>query len=159
MATKSVLISGCSVGGIGSGLAEAFQKRGLQVFATARTASKMSHLENLPNVTLITLDVTSPSSITDALKVVEAKTGGALDYLVNNSGLGYVMPTLDLDIAQGKRLFDVNFWGALAVIQAFAPLVIAARGSIVNISSVGGHVSPPFMSTCRVMARWRDGYS
>ncbi|KAK9320927.1 hypothetical protein V1517DRAFT_340297 [Lipomyces orientalis] len=146
MAVKSVLITGCSDGGIGSALALAFQKRGLHVFATARTISKMSRLDGLPCVTLVTLDVTNYASITSAVEIVKSATGGTLDYLVNNSGVGYVMPTLDVDIEEAKRVFDVNVWGLLAVTQAFAPLVIATNGSIVNISSVGGLLYPPWLS-------------
>ena len=146
MAIKSVLITGCSTGGIGGALALAFQKRGLHVFATARTLSKMSHLEKLPNVTLLTLDVTSSSSIATAVEAVEAQTGGTLDYLVNNSGGGLIMPTLDTDIEEAKRMFDVNLWGVLAVTQAFAPLVIAAKGSIVNGSSLASCLNPPWTS-------------
>ncbi|KAK9428985.1 hypothetical protein V1505DRAFT_314633 [Lipomyces doorenjongii] len=146
MDLKSVLITGCSDGGIGSALVHAFQSRGLHVFATARTLSKMSHLAQLPNVTLITLDVTKFSSIASAVEIVTSKTGGTLDYLVNNSGVGYVMPTLDVDIELAKGLFDVNVWGVLAVTQAFAPLVIAANGSIVIVSSAGGCLYPPWLS-------------
>ncbi|KAK9482080.1 hypothetical protein V1527DRAFT_477521 [Lipomyces starkeyi] len=146
MDLKSVLITGCSDGGIGSALAHAFQSRGLHVFATARTLSKMSQLAQLSNVTLITLDVTKISSIASAVEIVKSKTGGTLDYLVNNSGVGYVTPTLDIDIDVAKGLFDVNVWGVLAVTQAFASLVIAANGSIVNISSAGGCLYPPWLS-------------
>jgi short-subunit dehydrogenase len=46
---KSVLVTGCSAGGIGYALAEQFQKRGLTVFATTRTISKMDGLKDLPN--------------------------------------------------------------------------------------------------------------
>jgi 1-acylglycerone phosphate reductase len=75
MVKNSVLITGCSQGGIGFSLAESFQKRGLHVFATARSISKMAHLADLPNVTLLTLDVTSSSSIAEAVHAVTAKPG------------------------------------------------------------------------------------
>ena len=161
MALKSVLITGCSAGGIGSALAEAFQKRNLHVFATARTPSKMSHLEKLPNVTLLTLDVTSASSIAAAVEAVRAKTGGKLDYLVNNSGRGFVMPTLDVNMEEAKRIFDVNFWAVLAVTQAFAPLLIAAQGTIVNISSLIGHLNVVWMGEPMPLptSGWLGGYA
>lgn len=146
MAIKSVLITGCSAGGIGSALAEAFQKRGLHVFVTAGSLSKISHLEKLPNVTLLTLDVTSSSSIAAAVEAVSAKTDGTLDYLVNNSGSRYVMPTLDIDIEECKRMFDANLWGVPVVTQAFARLVIAVKGTIVNNSSIAACIYSPWMS-------------
>ena len=147
MAPKSALVTGCSAGGIGFALASAFQKRGLHVFATARTLSKISALEKLPNVTLLTLDVTSPSSIAAAVAAVQAQTGGTLDYLVNNSGGGFIMPVLDTDMEETRRMFEVNLFGVLAVTQAFAPLLIAAKGTIVNNSSIGGCLYPPYMGT------------
>ena len=142
---KSVLITGCSAGGIGSSLVESFQKRGLLVFATARTASKIAHLEKLPNVVLLTLDVTSTSSIAAAVESVKSRTGGTLDYLVNNSGVAHVMPVLDTDIAVAKSIFDVNLWAVMAMTQAFAPLVIQAKGTIVNIGSINGLLTVPLM--------------
>ena len=142
---KSVLITGCSAGGIGSSLVESFQKRSLLVFATARTAAKIAHFEKLPNVVLLTLDVTSASSIAAAVESVKSKTGGTLDYLVNNSGVVHVMPVLDTDIAVAKSLFDVNLWAVIAMTQAFAPLVIRAKGTIVNIGSINGLLTVPWM--------------
>lgn len=155
MAPRTVLITGCSAGGIGSALVESFEKSGLYVFATGRSISKMSHLEQLHNVDLLSLDVTSTSSISAAVEAVTAKTGGTLDYLVNNAGIGYFLPTLDVNIDEAKKMFDINVWGALAVIKMFAPLVIAAKGTIVNISSVAGQLYPVWESelegipTCR----------
>ncbi|PQE16146.1 oxidoreductase short-chain dehydrogenase reductase family protein [Rutstroemia sp. NJR-2017a BVV2] len=143
---KTVLITGCSAGGSGSALAEVFEKRGLHVFATARTLSKMSHLKDLPNITLLELDITSSQSITTALDIVKAQTNGKLDYLVNNAGQSMVMPALDTDIEEAKKIFDVNYWGTIATIQAFAPYIIAAKGTIVNICSISGYVNAPWMS-------------
>lgn len=145
MALKSVLITGCSAGGIGSALAEAFQNRNLRVFATARDVSKMSHLKNLPNVTLLTLDPTLESSVRTALETLEAQTGGTLDYLVNNAGQTIIMPTLDFDIETAKQMYDINVWGMVRVTQMLAPCVIAAKGTIVNISSIAPSVNTPWM--------------
>ena len=156
MALQSVLITGCSAGGIGSALCTEFQKRGLHVFATARTPAKIGELAKLPNVTTLALDVTSTSSIAAAVEAVKAKTGGTLNYLVNNSGSQYVMPTLDIDIEEAKRMYDVNFWGVLAVTQAFAPPIIAAKGTIVNIASIAGHLYPPWMG--KVIPRSRPAH-
>ncbi|EOD50684.1 putative short-chain dehydrogenase reductase family protein [Neofusicoccum parvum UCRNP2] len=96
----------------------------------------MEALSKLPNVTLLPLDVCSQASIEAAVSAVSAQTGGTLDYLINNAGAVYVMPILDSDMQKAKSLFDVNLWGVIAVTQAFAPLVIASQGAIVNISSL-----------------------
>jgi 1-acylglycerone phosphate reductase len=142
---KYVLITGCSDGGIGGALALAFQARGYHVFATARNISKMSALDKLLGVTLLILDVEDSAHIAAVVDAVKEKTGGKLDILINNSGRNHFSPALDINIEEAKRIFDINFWGALAVLQAFTPLVIKARGSVVNITSVSGHVNVPFM--------------
>ncbi|CRG88688.1 Reelin [Talaromyces islandicus] len=130
----SVLITGCSDGGIGAALAHAFHSAGLEVFATARSIQKMTSLADIPGITLLKLDVTDPKSISLAVDAVTAATAdaGGLDYLVNNAGQGYVMPMLDSPVADLQAMFDINVWGALRVTQAFAPLVVRAKGVIVN---------------------------
>jgi 1-acylglycerone phosphate reductase len=144
---KSVLITGCSTGGIGAGLATAFQKKNYHVFATVRNPSKAPpHLSSAPNVTILTLDVLSPSSIAAAVASVTKETGGRLDVLVNNSGQNLVMPALDTSIEDGRKLFDLNFFAPLAVLQAFAPLLVEARGCVVNQSSAAGYLPMPFLS-------------
>ena len=109
MALQSVLITGCSEGGIGYALAKAFQSHRFQVFASARTLPKILSLGHLAGVTLLELDVTSSTSIDAAVDAVRAKTGGTLGCLVNCAGCLSVMPMLDVDVDAAKRLFDVNF--------------------------------------------------
>ena len=128
MSKKTVLITGCSEGGIGHALAVEYQKRGHTVFATARSPSKMGKLGSLPNVHAVALDVTSPSSIAEAAKEVEAK--GGLDILINNAGAIYHMPILDIDLARARQLFEVNVWGVVAVTQAFAGLLVKSKGIV-----------------------------
>ncbi|OGM42617.1 short-chain dehydrogenase [Aspergillus bombycis] len=124
MAAKSVLITGCSDDGIGSGLALTFQKQGYQVFATARNLDKMTKLSGVSNVTLRSLNV-----------------------LVNNAGRNHFMPYLDEDVEQVKALYDINVWGPLRVTKAFAPLLIKTQGSIAFITSISGYLNVPFMGT------------
>ncbi|UPX14255.1 Acylglycerone-phosphate reductase [Ascochyta rabiei] len=133
MAPKTVLITGCSTGGIGHALVLSFQRRSYTVFATARSPKKMDDMALLPNIHLLALDVTDPSSIAAAAKEVEGVTGGKLDVLVNNAGQQYIMPALDVDMDTAQALFEVNYWGPLRTMQAFSALLIAARGCVVNI--------------------------
>ncbi len=87
MVQKTVLITGCSEGGIGDALAKAFHQKGLKVFATARNLAKVEHLKQM-GLDVLALDVVDDSSINQAVESVKAATGGSLDILVNNSGGG-----------------------------------------------------------------------
>lgn len=148
MAAQTVLITGCSAGGIGEGIALALAKKGYHVFATARNPRKISEaLSTLSNVTVLTLDVTSTESVAAAARSV-AESGRGLDVLVNNAGIGSVLPILDLDLDEAQRLFDTNFWGVVRTVQAFSDLIIARRGRIVNISSVGAALNVPWICAC-----------
>ena len=144
---KTVLITGSSEGGIGAALAKAFQKRSLRVFATARNPSKMASLSSLENVVLLRLDPTSQESVQAAVEQVRKDTGGKLDYLVNNAGQTLMAPTLDFDIETAKRMYEINLWGALRVTQAFAPLVIAAKGTMVYTCSLSTACRTPWLGT------------
>jgi 1-acylglycerone phosphate reductase len=148
---KSVLITGCSAGGIGAALAEVFHEKGYHVFATVRNPSNIPvTLSSAANVTILTLDVLSSESIAATVESVKRETGGGLNVLVNNSGGGSFVPALDASIEEGKKLFDLNFWAPLAMLQAFAPLLIKAKGCIVNNSSANAYVPMAFMSKCPI---------
>ena len=72
---------------------------------------------------------------------VAKRTGGTLDVLINNAGVEFVSPLLDVDIAEAKRLYDVNVRGPLAMVQAFSPLLIEAKGIVSNHSSIDAVLS------------------
>lgn len=119
-------------------------RKGIHVFATARSLSSLTYLKDLPNVTILELDVTSDESIAAAFAVVKTKTQTStpdintsnsdintsptlrLKYLINNAGLGLVSPLLNgYGIADSERaVFETNVWGPLALIRTFAPLMI-----------------------------------
>ena len=145
MAPKSVLITGCSKSGIGSALAFELQRRGLRVIATARNTAKIDpELVKLPNVELLQLDVVSSESILAAVRTVDKMLDGRLDILFNNSGRGLVAPFADTNMDDARQLFDVNFRGMWDVTQAFLPLLLKARGLIVNHASTAGYMHLPY---------------
>jgi 1-acylglycerone phosphate reductase len=65
-------------------------------------------------------------------------TKGRLDILVNNAGIVYTMPAVDSSISHAKKLFDVNFFGAITMVHYFHRQIIAAQGLILNIGSIAG---------------------
>ncbi|KAI1756478.1 hypothetical protein F4782DRAFT_267178 [Xylaria castorea] len=173
MPQKTVLITGCSDGGIGAALAAEFQLRGLRVFATARDPSKMAGLAAL-NIETLALDVTSESSIEQAVAIVREKLnssnsndgsgtvseiGKGLDFLINNAGVNHIMPFSDTKMSDLRNVFNTNVIGSLAVTQAFIPLLMhrrvadsrdegekAAKSTVVMLGSVNEVFSPPYQT-------------
>ncbi|KAJ8122784.1 hypothetical protein ONZ43_g1102 [Nemania bipapillata] len=148
-ARKTVLITGCSDGGIGSALATTFQQRDFHVFATARDPSKMGDLKDLPHMTFLKLDVTNTIDIKEAVKAVAKHAGrnGTLDVLISNAGRNHFMPILDDDLDVVRNIFEINFLGPIALTQAFAPMLIKAKGMIAYITSTSGYLNVPYMGT------------
>lgn len=145
MAPKSVLITGCSQGGIGDALAREFHARGLTVFAAARNAAKVAHLAGLPGVETVELDVTDEASVRRAAEAVAEATGGrGLDVLVNNAGVTQILPFADTPLADMRWIVETNLIGVFAVTQAFLPLVMKARGTVANVGSVNQVFCLPF---------------
>lgn len=155
---KLVVITGCSEGGLGFALAKAFAAEGCRVLATARSPEKAASLvSHSHNIEVLPLEVTDPESIARCVDEVSRRISasgsgscGGLDVLVNNAGVGLVMPLLDTPLDQGKKLFDVNVWAMLALTQAFAPLLIKAQGAVLNISSIAGAVRMAWQGMCEV---------
>ncbi|KAL2074109.1 hypothetical protein VTL71DRAFT_7887 [Oculimacula yallundae] len=144
---KTVLITGCSDGGLGAALAVAYHKVGYRVFATARNPSKMTLLE-AQGIETLTLDVLSFESIAACVAQVTKLTDGSLNVLVNNAGAQYNMPISDLSIPEAKKIFDLNVWACISVIQAFIPLLRKSKDGalIVNHTSAGSLAGVPFQA-------------
>ena len=138
-------------GGLGDTLVQDLLSRDINVIAAGLNASQLEYLKPSTTAKLekIILDVTSPSSISAAVRDVDRITNGRLSYLINNAGFGYMMPLMDADINKVKQNFDVNVFGLLAVTQSFFPMLRAAKGTVVNQASIAGlpGVCQPFIGT------------
>lgn len=61
---------------------------------------------------------------------------------------GYTMTAIDTDVKEVEKMFGVNVFGPMRMVHIFHPLLIKARGKIVNIGSVGGIV--PYVYGCKL---------
>lgn len=137
---KTVLITGCSEGGLGDALAQRLHIAGYRVIATARDTNKLVNL--FPGIEKLGLDVTS-DNIEDCVEQVSELTGGTLDMLINNAGAGYIMPLSDADLQKTRHVFELNVFAQLAVTQAFLPLILKSKGTIINQTSIASVINSP----------------
>ncbi|KAL3430311.1 hypothetical protein BDV09DRAFT_202304 [Aspergillus tetrazonus] len=135
------LITGCS-SGIGKALAIAFAAKGVTVLATARRTESLSDLTSqYDNIEALSLELGKPGSIEKLRDAVLERTGGHLDFLVNNAGTHYASTAVDLEIDEVAKLFEVNVFAVMRLCQIFVPLLRRAyRARIVQIGSVTRNV-------------------
>ncbi len=149
---KTVVITGASTG-IGRATAEYLAAQGWQVFAGIRKEADGTALVDADDrIKPILLDVTQPEQVDAAVETVRAALDGQkLAGLVNNAGIANMGPLALQPLDQFEAHFSVNVFGLLRASQAFAPLLgmdeslEGAPGRIVNITSVGGRLSAPFL--------------
>jgi NAD(P)-dependent dehydrogenase (short-subunit alcohol dehydrogenase family) len=142
----AVLITGAS-SGIGEAAAMRLSEMGRRVFAGVRRQDDARRLEDQASgrLTAVLLDVTDACAIRTAAETVAAATGEAgLAGLVNNAGIGIGGPLELVPVEEWRLQFEVNVLGVVAVTQAFMPQLRAARGRIVNVSSVSGLLAAPY---------------
>jgi len=142
----AILITGTS-SGIGRATALELDRMGYQVLASVRRQADAEALQAQasPNLVPITLEVTESQSISRAKEKTGQIVGQAgLAGLVNNAGYGFTSPLEFVPLDQLRQLFEVNFFGLLAVTQAFLPLLRLAKGRLVNISSTATLNVAPF---------------
>ena len=150
---KTVLVTGASTG-IGAAAARHLAKQGWCVYAGVRKQSDADalHASTPGDLHPIILDVTKPDQIDSAVATIsEGLKGARLSGLVNNAGIANMGPLALQPMDTFEAHFQVNVIGLMRVSQAFIPLLGSdeARtgdpGRIVNITSVGGRLSAPFL--------------
>ena len=95
------------------------------------------------NVVVIELDVTSEESVSRAVDTI-LKADTKIDILVNNAGYGLVGTLETVHIEEAKKMFDVNVWGVVRVLQAVLPSMRKKKqGHVIGISSTSGIRATP----------------
>jgi len=145
MTSKRLLITGTSTG-FGRAFAEAALAAGHQVVGTVRTEAAGRDLEQLApgRARAVVLDVTHTAQIPPAIERLARDGGGPIDVLINNAGYGSEGVIEETPLDELRRQFEVNVFGAVAMIQAVLPSMRARRtGQIINVTSMGGYITMP----------------
>ncbi|MET9545552.1 SDR family oxidoreductase [Streptomyces sp. NPDC006627] len=135
---KTALVTGASRG-IGLAVVRALSAEGVRVVAAARTAAPELRAAGAHPVAV---DLSDPAGAERLVADATAELGG-IDILVNNVGGGdggLSGGFLDVTDAQWAQVVDLNFFATVRVTRAALPALLAARGAIVNVSSVGARV-------------------
>lgn len=149
MKTRTVMITGTSTG-IGRACALHLDNLGYRVFAGVRKPADGEALQKIASARLapVLVDVTDRDSIASAREMIAGEVGDeGLFSLINNAGFGLAGPVEYQPLEDFRQQMEVNFFGAVAVTQAFIPLLRQSRGRIINIGSVSGISATPFQSS------------
>ncbi|MEL7238281.1 MAG: SDR family oxidoreductase [Planctomycetota bacterium] len=141
---KVVLVTGSS-SGIGKAASEHFARHGWNVSATMRSPQHKQPWSDEHGLFCPSLDVTEPESIASAVTATLDRFG-QIDVLVNNAGYGLMGPIHGATDEQLETQFRTNVLGLIATTRAVLPALYESRGTIVNISSIGGRIGFPLGS-------------
>jgi NAD(P)-dependent dehydrogenase (short-subunit alcohol dehydrogenase family) len=144
--SKSIFITGAATG-MGMVMARKLAQRGWRVFAGVLPGMDISALTDGVNLTPVEQNVMDDASVeASAAQVKAALNGAGLDVLINNAGIGVLSaPVEGVDMAEAKRMFEVNTFGPIRVCKAFLPLLHESKQSprIFNVTSGAVRVATP----------------
>ncbi|ADU14123.1 oxidoreductase [Asticcacaulis excentricus] len=127
--------------GIGLSIARAALTRGDQVVGTVRGAVDQIAFNALSpgKAHALLMDVTQPDAVETTVSAAETALGG-IDVLVNNAGYGLIGAIEEASPDEIRKVFDVNVFGTIHVLQAVLPYMRGRRsGHIINVTSVSGY--------------------
>jgi NAD(P)-dependent dehydrogenase (short-subunit alcohol dehydrogenase family) len=146
---KTLVLTGASRG-IGHATVKRFSAEGWRVLTCSRQpfdprcpwpGGQENHIE---------IDLASPDKTIAAIEGIKAKLNGRLDALVNNAGIspkatgGGRLNTLDTDLRTWGQVFHVNFFASIVLARGLKDELSAAKGSVVNVTSIAGSRVHPF---------------
>ncbi len=148
MEQKTLVLTGASRG-IGFATVLRFHREGWRVITCSRNAvpedcpwdSKENHVQ---------LDLSDPTETINSVGVLQEMVGGKLDALVNNAGVspkgpnGERLNTLNTDLMTWGQVFHANFFASVVLARGLKEELAAARGSVVNVTSIAGSRVHPF---------------
>ncbi len=147
LAGKVVVVTGASMG-IGEAIAQIFADRGASVVMLSRDAGRVEaarlRIGHGDRTLAMACDVRHREEIDRALGLT-LHHFQRLDVWVNNAGHGLLDSVARMEMSACREMFETNFFGAVSAMQAVIPIMREqGGGSIINISSVAGHIPMPF---------------
>ena len=146
---KTLILTGASRG-IGHATVKRFSAEGWRVLTCSRhpfdarcpwPGGEDNHIQ---------IDLADPNKTIAALEVIKSKLNGRLDALVNNAGIspkgpdGARLNTMTTDLRTWGQVFHVNFFAPVILARGLKDELTAAKGSVVNVTSIAGSRVHPF---------------
>jgi short-subunit dehydrogenase len=146
---KVVVVTGASMG-IGEAIAKVFADEGASVVVLSRDASRAEaarqRIGRAERTLALACDVRNREDI-DRVLALTLRRFGRVDVWVNNAGVGIRDSVADMTPSAYRELFETNFFAVIACMQAVVPVMREGiGGTIINVSSVAGHIAVPFMA-------------
>lgn len=155
--SKTIFITGAS-SGLGKATAKLFHNKGWNVIATMRNPDKETELSQLPNVTLLCLDVTDTQQISAVADKVSCEF--EVDVVFNNAGYGLSGALEAISEDQLLRQVNTNLLGVIRVTRAFIPYFrTKGQGLFITTTSLGGLIGFPFSSLYHATKWGLEGWS
>lgn len=147
LAGKVAVVTGASMG-IGEAIARLFAEQGASVVLLSRDSSRAEAARNrigFPDRTAaLSCDVRHSEEL-DRVIGLTLHHFRRIDVWINNAGHGLLDSVSQMDMSACQEMFETNFFGALTAMQKVIPIMAQqGGGTIVNISSVAGHIPLPF---------------
>src|ERR1700678_3264013 len=144
---KVVVITGASMG-IGEAIAKLFADRGANAVLLSRDADRVEaargRVGHAERTLALACDVRNREEI-DRVVGLTLHHFQRIDVWINNAGHGILDSLTNVDMAAVRETFETNFFGAVEAMQAVIPVMKQqGSGSIINVSSVAGHIPIPF---------------
>jgi short-subunit dehydrogenase len=144
MQNKVVVITGAS-SGIGKALAEKYASEGWNLVLAARRLEKLQEIQkqfSKSDILTVKTDVTNEAECKNLIDRTIEKFG-RIDILINNAGISMRAVLENVDLQVIRKVMDVNFWGTVYCTKFAIPYLLASKGSLVGVISVGGYVGLP----------------
>jgi uncharacterized protein len=125
-------------------LAASLQKRGASLALAARDAARLASVARAGDL-IVPGDVTD-DSVRSVLISQTVARWGRIDVLINNAGRGSYYSASTTPLEEARALFELNFFGPLALAQLAAPHLRRTRGTLVNVSSIAGQIVLPWLA-------------
>jgi uncharacterized protein len=147
LAGKVAVVTGASMG-IGEAIARLFAEQGASVALLSRDSSRAEAARNRIGFTdrtaAFSCDVRHSEELDRAIGLT-LHHFGRIDVWINNAGHGLLDSVSQMEISACQEMFETNFFGALTAMQKVIPIMTQqGGGTIINISSVAGHIPLPF---------------
>lgn len=155
---STILVTGAS-SGIGKAAALHLIRQGHTVYVAARRVEAMADLAAKGAIPL-RMDITSEADVSSVVARI-TRDHGAVDVLVNNAGYAIYGAVEDTSMEDARAQFDVNVFGLARLTQLLIPAMRArGRGTIINVSSMGGKIYTPlgawYHATKHALEGWSD---